>query len=140
MRGRKALYVRKIVERGIERITFIAFTFTFLFSFFYLLSYMVDVEEKVYDIIVDKLAVPRGTLTLESDLAKDLGADSLDMVELIMEFERVFNIKIADDDVEKTRTIGQVVDYIKTHLPNNDDEAEGCSCCDGNCSGCSTTE
>ncbi len=103
---------------------------------------MVDVEEKVYDIIVDKLAVPRGTLTLESDLSKDLGADSLDMVELIMEFERVFNMKIADDDVEKTRTIGQVVDYIKAHLPKEDDgeEAEDCSCCDGNCSGCNATE
>lgn len=102
---------------------------------------MIDIEEKVYDIIVDKLAVPRESLKKDSDLGKDLGADSLDIVELIMEFERVFKISIPDDDVEKIRTVGQITDYIKSHIATEDDGEEGgCGDCCGTCNGCCSDE
>jgi acyl carrier protein len=91
---------------------------------------MIDIEEKVYDIIVDKLAVPREALKKKSDLAKDLGADSLDMVELIMEFEKVFKMSIPDDEVEKIRTVGQIIDYINSRSAGAEDPtAKCCSDC-----------
>jgi len=98
---------------------------------------MIDIEEKVRDIIVDKLAVPRESLKDDSDLASDLGADSLDMVELIREFERVFKISIPDEEVEKIRTVGQIVNFIKSQIDEDEeDENKGeccsdCGCCDG---------
>lgn len=105
---------------------------------------MIDIEEKVYDIIVDKLAVPRESLKMDSDLAKDLGADSLDMVELIMEFERVFKIAISDDEVEKTRTIGQIIKCIEDHTEDEGDndmnDENGCGNCEGGCPGCNHVE
>ena len=91
---------------------------------------MIDIEEKVRDIIVDKLAVPRESLKDESDLASDLGADSLDMVELIMEFERVFKLSIPDEEVEKNRTIGQIVNYIKSQVGEEKECCADCCCCD----------
>jgi acyl carrier protein len=91
---------------------------------------MIDVEEKVRDIIVDKLAVPRESLKDDSDLASDLGADSLDMVELVMEFERVFKLSIPDDEVEKNRTIGQIVNYIKSQVEEEKECCADCCCCD----------
>lgn len=91
---------------------------------------MIDVEEKVRDIIVDKLAVPRESLKDDSDLASDLGADSLDMVELVMEFERVFKLSIPDDEVEKNRTIGQIVNYIKSQVEGEKECCADCCCCD----------
>ena len=101
---------------------------------------MIDIEEKVYDIIVDKLAVPRESLKMGSDLAKDLGADSLDMVELIMEFERVFKMSIPDDDVEKIRTVGQIIDYIKSQTASEDSSSgDCCSDCE-TCGGCGSDE
>jgi len=77
---------------------------------------MSDVSAKVTAIIVDKLGVDEGEVTLEASFTNDLGADSLDTVELIMEFEKEFNIAIPDDQAEKISTVGQAVDYIENNL------------------------
>lgn len=73
---------------------------------------MSEVKEKVIAIIVDKLGVDEGEVTLESSFTNDLGADSLDTVELIMEFEKEFSIAIPDDQAENIATVGDAVTYI----------------------------
>ena len=73
---------------------------------------MSEIQEKVTAIIVDKLGVDAGEVNLEASFTNDLGADSLDTVELIMEFEKEFNIAIPDDQAEKISTVGQAVEYI----------------------------
>ena len=78
----------------------------------YNLQIMSDIQEKVTAIIVDKLNVDAAEVTTEASFTNDLGADSLDTVELIMEFEKEFNIAIPDDQAEKISTVGQAVDYI----------------------------
>lgn len=77
---------------------------------------MSDVSAKVTAIIVDKLGVDESEVTKEASFTNDLGADSLDTVELIMEFEKEFNIAIPDDQAEKISTVGQAVDYIENNL------------------------
>ena len=67
---------------------------------------MSNVEEKVKDIIVEELGVEREKLTSEASFMEDLGADSLDTVELVMAFEKEFDIDIPDEDAEKLRTVG----------------------------------
>ena len=67
----------------------------------------------VIAIIVDKLGVDQAEVTPEASFTNDLGADSLDTVELIMEFEKEFNIAIPDDQAEKIQTVGQAVDYVE---------------------------
>lgn len=74
---------------------------------------MSDIVTRVKSIIVDKLGVEEAEVHLESSFTNDLGADSLDTVELIMEFEKEFNIAIPDDQAEKIATVGQAVDYIE---------------------------
>jgi len=76
---------------------------------------MSDVQSKVTAIIVDKLGVDASEVTTEASFTNDLGADSLDTVELIMEFEREFNISIPDDQAEKIGTVGQAVEYIQNN-------------------------
>jgi acyl carrier protein len=76
---------------------------------------MSELKNKVVDIIVKKLGVERSQITDEASFTKDLGADSLDTVELIMEFEREFNITIEDSDAEKIQTVGNVVAYLEEH-------------------------
>ncbi len=73
---------------------------------------MSDVQDKVTAIIVDKLGVDASEVSNDASFTNDLGADSLDTVELIMEFEREFNISIPDDQAEKIGTVGQAVEYI----------------------------
>ncbi len=73
---------------------------------------MSDITTRVKSIIVDKLGVDENDVTTEASFTNDLGADSLDTVELIMEFEKEFNIAIPDDQAEKIATVGQAVDYI----------------------------
>lgn len=73
---------------------------------------MSDVQSKVTAIIVDKLGVEASEVTNDASFTNDLGADSLDTVELIMEFEREFNISIPDDQAEKIGTVGDAVKYI----------------------------
>ena len=68
--------------------------------------------EKVVEIVVDKLGVEGSKVTSEAKFIDDLGADSLDTVELIMQFEEEFEIEIPDEDAEKIMSVGQAVDYI----------------------------
>ena len=72
--------------------------------------------DKVKEIIVDKLGVEDGKITMEAKFIDDLGADSLDTVELIMQFEEEFNIEIPDEDAEGLLSVGQAVDYIDQKL------------------------
>ena len=74
---------------------------------------MSDISTKVKAIIVDKLGVDENEVTPEASFTNDLGADSLDTVELIMEFEKEFNIAIPDDQAEKIGTVGDAVTYIE---------------------------
>ena len=71
-----------------------------------------NVEEKVKDIIVEELGVEREKLTTEASFMEDLGADSLDTVELVMAFEKEFDIDIPDEDAEKLRTVGDALKYL----------------------------
>jgi len=77
---------------------------------------MSEVEEKVKAIIVDKLGVDEGEATNEASFTNDLGADSLDTVELIMEFEKEFDIQIPDDKAEAIATVGNAVLFIEAAL------------------------
>ncbi len=74
---------------------------------------MSEIREKIVAIIVDKLGVEPAEVTNEASFTNDLGADSLDTVELIMEFEKEFNIPIPDDQAEKIATVGDAVSYIE---------------------------
>jgi len=73
---------------------------------------MADVEAKVKDIIINKLGVEAGQITPEASFTNDLGADSLDTVELVMEFEKAFNLQIPDEDAEKISTVGDAIKYL----------------------------
>ncbi len=75
-----------------------------------------EIFDKVKKIIVDQLGVAEANITLESSFIDDLGADSLDIVELIMALEEEFDIEIPDEDAEKVVTVSDVVDYIKDHI------------------------
>ena len=75
---------------------------------------MADVEAKVKDIIVNKLGVEPSQITPEASFTNDLGADSLDTVELVMEFEKEFNLNIPDEDAEKISTVGDAVKYLSS--------------------------
>ena len=72
-----------------------------------------DVESKVKSIIIDKLGVDESEVTHEANFTNDLGADSLDTVELIMEFEKEFDISIPDEDAENIATVGNAVEYLQ---------------------------
>ena len=74
---------------------------------------MSDVKSRVVAIIVDKLGVDEAEVTQEASFTNDLGADSLDTVELIMEFEKEFNIAIPDDQAENIQTVGEAITYIE---------------------------
>lgn len=74
---------------------------------------MSSVEEKVVGIVSEQLSVPKEEIQRESSFVDDLKADSLDVVELVMEFEDEFEITIPDDDYEKIRTVGDAIDYIE---------------------------
>jgi acyl carrier protein len=76
---------------------------------------MSEIEKKVRDIIVDKLCISEDEIRPEASFQNDLGADSLDTVELIMEFERVFEVNIPDEDAEKIATVGDAISYIEEH-------------------------
>ncbi len=71
--------------------------------------------EKVKEIIVEQLGVDEKDVTMEASFIDDLGADSLDIVELIMALEEAFDLEIPDKDAEKITTVGSAVDYIKAH-------------------------
>ncbi len=71
--------------------------------------------ERVRNVIVDQLSVDEDEVTMEASFVDDLGADSLDVVELIMGLETEFDIEIPDEDAEKISTVGDAVEYIKSH-------------------------
>jgi acyl carrier protein len=74
---------------------------------------MSEIAQKVKSIIIDKLGVEESEVTPEASFTNDLGADSLDTVELIMEFEKEFNISIPDDQAENISTVGQAISYLE---------------------------
>ncbi|HDP76522.1 MAG TPA: acyl carrier protein [Tenuifilum sp.] len=76
---------------------------------------MSDIATRVKSIIVDKLGVDENEVTPEASFTNDLGADSLDTVELIMEFEKEFNLSIPDEEAEKISTVGDAIKYIEEH-------------------------
>ncbi len=79
---------------------------------------MSDISSKVKSIIVDKLGVEEKEVVATASFTNDLGADSLDTVELIMEFEKEFNIAIPDDQAEKIATVGDAISYIEANAKN----------------------
>ena len=77
---------------------------------------MSEIAQKVKNIIVEKLGVEESEVTPEANFTNDLGADSLDTVELIMEFEKEFNLPIPDDEAEKIATVGLAIEYLEKHI------------------------
>ncbi|MBR4994554.1 MAG: acyl carrier protein [Alistipes sp.] len=76
---------------------------------------MSEIQAKVVEIIVDKLGVKESEVVPEASFTAHLGADSLDSVELIMEFEKAFDIQIPDEDAEKITTVGAAIEYVEAH-------------------------
>lgn len=76
---------------------------------------MSEIASKVTSIIVEKLGVEESEVTPQASFANDLGADSLDTVELIMEFEKEFGLSIPDEDAKKITTVGDAISYIEAH-------------------------
>ena len=77
---------------------------------------MQNVQKKIAAILIDKLGIPESEITPDASFVRDLGIDSLDYAELVMEFEQTFDIKIPDNDAEKMQTIGQAVEYISSKI------------------------
>ena len=73
---------------------------------------MQEIQKKITDILIQKFGIVESEITPDANLVKDLGIDSLDYAELVMDFEQTFDIKISDEDAEKMQTIGQAVKYI----------------------------
>lgn len=80
------------------------------------MSKVENVEEKVLNIVCEQLGTSRDKITRETSFINDLGADSLDTVELVMEFEDAFDINIPDEDAEKIQSVGDAVQYIESKL------------------------
>ena len=74
-----------------------------------------ETEEKVIGIVSEQMGVDKSEITRETSFVNDLNADSLDTVELVMEFEDEFEMSIPDEEAEKIQTVGQAIDYIKEH-------------------------
>src|SRR5437773_12087056 len=74
-----------------------------------------EIEAKVIDIVAEQMGVDKSEISRETSFANDLNADSLDTVELVMEFEDEFETSIPDEEAEKIQTVGQAIDYIKEH-------------------------
>jgi len=77
---------------------------------------LATIKERVAEIVAEQMGVDKAQVTGETSFVNDLGADSLDTVELVMEFEDEFDISIPDEDAEKIQTVGQAIDYVEAHL------------------------
>jgi len=77
---------------------------------------LATIEERVAEIVAEQMGVDKAQITRETSFVNDLGADSLDTVELVMEFEDEFDISIPDEDAERIQTVGQAIDYVEAHL------------------------
>ena len=77
---------------------------------------MNDIPKKVTEILVEKLGIAESEITPDANFVKDLGIDSLDYAEIVMEFEQSFDIRIPDDDAEKLQTFDQAVSYIRSKI------------------------
>jgi len=77
---------------------------------------MADIEKRVKEIIVEQLGANESEVKPEAKFVDDLGADSLDLVELVMALEEEYNMEISDEDAEKILTVGDAIEYIKTHV------------------------
>ncbi len=77
---------------------------------------MSTTDERVIEIVAEQVGVDKAQITRETSFVNDLGADSLDTVELVMEFEDEFDISIPDEDAEKIQTVGQAIDYVEARL------------------------
>ena len=75
-----------------------------------------EIEEKVISIVAEQMGVDKGEISRDTNFVNDLNADSLDTVELVMEFEDEFETSIPDEDAEKIQTVGQAINYIKEFL------------------------
>lgn len=75
-----------------------------------------EVESRVIDIVAEQMGVDKGEINRDTDFINDLNADSLDTVELVMEFEDAFETSIPDEEAEKIKTVGQAIDYIMAHM------------------------
>jgi len=75
-----------------------------------------EIEQKVIDIVAEQMGVDKSEITRETSFQTDLNADSLDIVELVMEFEDEFETNIPDDQAEKIQNIGQAIDFIKANM------------------------
>ena len=87
-----------------------------IFASYLKLIFMENLENKIKEIIVDKLGIEESEITDSASFTNDLGADSLDTVELIMEFEKEFNVSIPDEEAEKIQTVGDAVAYLKDNV------------------------
>ena len=81
---------------------------------------MASVAQRVKELIVEQLGVDPAQVTEEAFFVDDLGADSLDTVELVMALEEEFKIEIPDDDAEKITTVGEAIEYIEAHIPKEE--------------------
>ena len=75
-----------------------------------------EIQERVVSIVAEQMGVDKGEINRETNFVNDLNADSLDTVELVMEFEDEFETSIPDEEAEKIQTVGQAIDYIKDHM------------------------
>ena len=75
-----------------------------------------EIEEKVISIVAEQMGVDKGEINRDTNFINDLNADSLDTVELVMEFEDEFETSIPDEEAEKIQTVGQAIEYIKEHV------------------------
>jgi acyl carrier protein len=80
-----------------------------------------QIKEKVISIVAEQMGVDKGEIKLETSFVNDLNADSLDTVELVMEFEDEFETSIPDDEAEKIQTVGQAINFIKQHIDKADE-------------------
>jgi len=83
-----------------------------------------EIFEKVREVVNEKLNIEIEEIEFNSDLIDDLGADSLDLVDLVMAFEDEFGVKVEDEDIESIRTVGDIVNYISKKMGNEDDDDE----------------